>query len=121
MNEGRKYGSTPNPIVQYGLFMDSDGIPLADYVFPGNQNEQKSLRELEARVEKDFEVSRFIVCADAGLNGWENKVYNDMKRNGAYIVTQPIRKMTRTMREWAISPDGWELEGCPGTFSLKDL
>ena len=121
----RMYGkckeNRPNPIVQYGLFMDSDGIPLADYVFPGNQNEQKSLKELEARVEKDFEVSRFIVCADAGLNGWENKVYNDMKRNGAYIVTQPIRKMTRTMREWAISPDGWELEGCPDTFSLKDL
>ncbi len=84
---GKCKENRPNPIVQYGLFMDSDGIPLADYVFPGNQNEQKSLRELEARVEKDFEVSRFIVCADAGLNGWENKVYNDLKKNGAYIVT----------------------------------
>ena len=121
----RKYGKSkenrPNPIVQYGLFMDADGLPLADYVFQGNMNEQKSMRELEAIVERDFAVSKFVVCADAALNGWENKVYNDMKKNGAYIVTQPIKKMSKVMKEWAISPEGWKLEGYPGTFNLNDL
>ena len=121
----RKYGKSkenrPNPIVQYGLFMDADGLPLADYVFQGNTNEQKSLRELESTIESDFEVSKFIVCADAGLNGWENKVYNNMKKNGAYIVTQPIKKMKKNLKEWTISPDGWELMGYPGKFNLDAL
>ncbi|MCQ5280712.1 transposase, partial [Clostridium sp. DFI.1.208] len=82
-NDFLKYGKSkenrPNPIVQYGLFMDANGLPIADMTFEGNKNEQFSLRELEKQIEKDFQFSRFIVCADAGLNGWENKVYNDKK------------------------------------------
>lgn len=121
----RKYGKSkenrPNPIVQYGLFMDADGLPLADYVFQGNKNEQFSLRELEAKIEDEFKVAKFVVCADAGLNGWENKVYNDMKKNGAFIVTQPIKKLKKPLKEWAVSHDGWKLQGYPDTYNLDDL
>lgn len=121
----RKYGKSkenrPNPIVQYGLFMDADGLPLADYVFQGNKNEQFSLRELEAKIEDEFKVAKFVVCADTGLNGWENKVYNDMKKNGAFIVTQPIKKLKKPLKEWAVSHDGWKLQGYPDTYNLDDL
>lgn len=121
----RKYGKSkenrPNPIVQYGIFMDGSGIPLADITFDGNKNEQFSLRQLENKIENDFNFSRFIVCADAGLNGWENKVYNDKKQNGAYIVTQPIKKMKRFLREWTLDPEGWHIIGSTQTFNIKNL
>lgn len=120
-----KYGKSkenrPNPIVQYGLFMDGDGIPIADYVFNGNNNEQFSLRELEEKISKDFKFTKFVVCADAGLNGWDNKIYNDKKPNGAYIVTQPIRKLKKYLKDWATGPDGWKLLNLPGEFSIDSL
>lgn len=121
----KKYGKSkenrPNPIVQYGLFMDADGIPIADITFEGNKNEQFSLRELEQQIEKDFEFSKFIVCADAGLNGWENKVYNDRKAHGAYIVTQPIKKLNKTLKKWVTDPKGWKIIGQPGLYDISQI
>nr|WP_304738917.1 hypothetical protein [Dubosiella newyorkensis] len=123
----RRYGKSkenrPNPIAQYGLFTDRGGIPIADICFEGNRNESFSMRELEKTLEKDFGFSRFIVCADAALNGFENKLYNDRKENGAYIVTQPIKKMKKTDREWALDRRGWRILGsekCPGEGSVKE-
>jgi hypothetical protein len=121
----RKYGHSkenrPNPIVQYGLFVDSSHIPVADCVFPGNQNEQASMAELEKILEKDFKLSKFVVCADAGLNCFENKLYNDRKSNGAYIVTQPIKKMTKSLKTWTIDPEGWRIPGSRVRYNLDSL
>lgn len=120
-----KYGKSkenrPNPIVQYGLFMDTDGLPIADITFEGSKNEQFSLRELEKQIEKDFRFSKFIVCADAGLNGWENKVYNDKKEQGAYIVTQPIKKLKKNLKEWAIESKGWKILGHNESYDISQL
>lgn len=124
-NDFIKYGKSkenrPNPIVQYGLFMDANGLPISDIIFEGNKNEQHSLRELEKLIEKDFQFSTFIVCADAGLNGWENKVYNDKKDHGAYIVTQPIKKLKKNLKEWAIDPEGWKIIGHPNIYNINNL
>lgn len=120
-----KYGkckeNRPNPIVQYGLFMDTDGLPIADITFEGNKNEQFSLRKLEKQIEKDFQFSRFIVCADAGLNGWENKIYNDKKEQGAYIVTQPIKKLKKILKEWATEPTDWKILGHNESYDISQL
>lgn len=120
-----KYGKSkenrPNPIVQYGLFTDADGIPIADIVFDGNKNEQFSMRELEEEIARDFNLSKFIVCADAGLNSFDNKVYNDMKHNGAYIVTQPVRKLKKTLKSWALETTGWKLINHPGEYDISKL
>lgn len=118
---GKSKEHRPNPIVQYGLFLDADGLPIADYLFSGKSNEQPSLRELEKEIDKDFECSRFIVVADAGLNGWENKIYNDKKRNGAYIVTQPIKALNKKLKEWALEPAGWKIFGSDRTFDIRKL
>lgn len=121
----RKYGKSkenrPNPIVQYGMFIDRNGIPIADLCFEGNRNESFSMRELEKTLEKDFGFSRFIVCADAALNGFENKIYNDRKANGAYIVTQPIKKLSGKLQEWALDPQGWQIPGYPEIYNLNSL
>ena len=73
----KQYGPSkehrPNPIVQMGLFMDKSGIPLAFCINKGNQNEQLSLKPLEQQILRDFELSKFIVCTDAGLSSEANR------------------------------------------------
>ncbi len=68
----KQYGvskeNRPNPLVQMGLFLDGSGFPLAFSIHPGNTNEQTTLKPLEKKILKDFELSDFIVCTDAGLS-----------------------------------------------------
>lgn len=102
----KKYGKgkehRPNPIIQMGLFTDGDGIPLAFSMFPGNQNEQTSLKPLEEKVIKEFGCERFIFCSDSGLGSENNRLLNHTG-NRAYIVTQSIRKLVAEYRESALN------------------
>lgn len=103
----RKYGKSkenrPNPVVTIGLFMDADGIPLAFDVFPGNQNEQTTLKPLEEKVIRDFECSEFIFCSDAGLGSKSNRRYNSFG-NRAYVITQSLKKMKEEDKLVALNP-----------------
>ena len=107
----KKYGKSkehrPNPIIQMGLFMDGDGIPLAFSLFPGNANEQTSLKPLEKKVLGDFGCQKFIYCSDAGLGSESIREYNHMGER-AYIVTQSIKKLKKEEKEWALSPLGFK-------------
>ena len=107
----KKYGKSkehrPNPIIQMGLFMDGDGIPLAFSLFPGNANEQTSLKPLEKKVLSDFGCQKFIYCSDAGLGSESIREYNHMGER-AYIVTQSIKKLKKEEKEWALSPQGFK-------------
>ena len=102
----RKYGKgkdhKPNPIIQMGLFTDGDGIPLAFSLFPGNQNEQKSMKPLETKILQQFGHQKFIYCSDAGRASEENRAFNHMRQR-AFIVTQSIKKLPAEDREWALS------------------
>ena len=107
----KKYGKSkehrPNPIMQMGLFMDGDGIPLAFSLFPGNTNEQKSLKPLEKKVLQDFGCQKFIYCSDAGLSSEDIRCYNHMGER-AYIVTQSIKKLKKDDKQWALDPHGFK-------------
>ena len=107
----KKYGKSkehrPNPIIQMGLFMDGDGIPLAFSLFPGNANEQTSLKPLEKKILGEFGCQKFIYCSDAGLGAETIREYNHMGER-AYIVTQSIRKLKKEEKEWALSPQGFK-------------
>ena len=107
----KKYGKSkehrPNPIIQMGLFMDGDGIPLAFSLFPGNANEQTSLKPLEKKVLEQFGCRKFIYCSDAGLGSEAIREYNHMGER-AYIVTQSIKKLKKEEKEWALSPQGFK-------------
>ena len=107
----KKYGKSkehrPNPIIQMGLFMDGDGIPLAFSLFPGNANEQTSLKPLEKKVLSDFGCQKFIYCSDAGLGSESIREYNHMGER-AYIVTQSIKKLKKEEKEWALNPQGFK-------------
>jgi len=106
----REYGHSkdhkPNPIVQMGLFMDGDGIPLAFDIHSGKTNEQKTLKPLEKRILSDYKLSRFVVCTDAGLSSVENRKFNDMG-NRAFITTQSVKMLKDHLKGWALDPRGW--------------
>jgi transposase len=108
----RQYGHSkenrPNPIVQLGLFMDGDGVPLAFDITPGNTNEQTTLQPLEKKIFRDFGTSKFVVCTDAGLSSMANRKFNDRPQR-KFITTQSIKKLKKALKEWALSEDDWFL------------
>ncbi len=109
-DDDKKYGKSkehrPNPIIQMGMFTDGDGIPMAFSLFPGNQNEQKSLKPLEQKVIRDFGCHKFIYCSDAGLGAESIREFNDIG-NRKFIVTQSIKKLAKEEKEWALDGTGF--------------
>lgn len=107
----KKYGKSkehrPNPIIQMGLFTDGDGLPLAFSLFPGSQNEQKSLKPLESKILQQFGCEKFIYCSDAGLASEDNRAFNHLGQR-SFIVTQSIRKLPAQDREWALNMTGFK-------------
>lgn len=103
----RRYGKSkehrPNPIVQFGLFMDGNGIPLGFDIFAGNQNEQRSLQPLEKRIIQDYEINnaKMIVCTDAGLASTSNRKFNSTMHRD-FITIQPIKTMSNVEQEWIL-------------------
>lgn len=96
----------PNPIVQMGLIMDGDGFPLAFTITDGNTNEQLTLKPLEEQIIKDFSLSKFVMCTDAGLASQNNRIFNNIQ-NRSFIVTQSLKKIKGHIQEWALSKEEW--------------
>lgn len=131
--DDKQYGlskeNRPLPIVEMGLFMDSDGIPLAFSINPGNQNEQLSLIPLEEKLLANFDLSKFVVCTDAGLSSSGNRKFNDDKEgNRAFVTTQSVKKLKKHLKTWALDTEGWKLAGelpehgkLPKCYSLSEL
>ena len=117
---GRSKENRPNPIVTMGLFMDADGIPLAFDIFPGNQNEQTTLKPLESKLMHDFDCSEFIFCADAGLGSVNNRRFNSLG-NRSYIITHSLKKMKKEDRETALHPAQFRFAGSDEFIDLRDL
>jgi len=111
----------PNPIVQMGLFMDEDGLPLAFSIQEGNTNEQTTLKPLEKKILSDFELSKFVVCTDAGLSSAANRKFNDMGGR-AFITTQSVKKLKKHLKAWALDTRWWRLSGeAPCAQELYDI
>lgn len=110
----------PNPIVQMGLFMDANGIPLAFSIHKGNTNEQVTLTPLEQKIIDDYKLSRFVVCTDAGLASTANRKFND-QGSRAFITTQSIKKLKKHLSEWSLDPTEWHLSGSNKTYNINDL
>lgn len=118
------------PIVQMGLFMDADGLPLAFNINPGNTNEQTTLRPLEKMIGEKMNVEEFIMCTDAGLSSGTNKLYNDTDKR-KFITAQSVKTLPNTdgtkyssgkIKDWAMSDGGWRLPSDPETvYTLTEI
>ena len=105
---GKSKEHRPNPIVQMGMFMDYDGIPLAFKIFPGNESEQKSLQPLEEVLNRRFGMTDYVVSTDAGLASEDNRRYN-MAEGREYICVQSMPKLRKDDREMCLKPEGWRI------------
>lgn len=110
----------PNPIVQMGLFMDGDGIPLAFDISAGNTNEQTTLKPLEKKILSDFKLSKFVVCTDAGLSSAANRKYNDIGGR-AFVTTQPVKKLKKRLKDWVLAQNGWKISGKKGEYDISKI
>lgn len=116
--DDKQYGvskeNRPLPIVEMGLFMDMDGIPIAFDISPGNGNEQTTMIPIEEKMIGKFDISKFVVCTDAGLSSGDNRHFNDYdEENGcrSFITTQSLKKLKAHLKEWTLAPQGWLLSG----------
>ena len=120
----RKYGISkehrPNPIVQMGLFMDADGIPLSFSLFNGNENEQPSMTPLEEKIISDYGFNEFVVCTDAGLSSMSNRKFNNVG-NRSFVTTQSIKKLKSFLQDFCLSDEGWLLEGSNKVYNISQL
>lgn len=102
-----------DPIIQMGLLMDPNGIPMAFHTFSGNESEKTNMLPAIQRVKKDYEIGRIIVVADRGLNTSDNTSVlsgtnaSDEKNNDGYVYGQSIRGADAEFKKWALEPDGY--------------
>ena len=118
----RQYGhskeSRPNPIVQMGMFVDMDGMPLAFCVNPGNTAETVTLKPLEDKLRDNFGISKVVVCTDGGLSSYENRK-NDHVGERAFITVQSLKKLEGHLQDWATETKGWRIVCFDGTDKPK--
>ena len=110
----RKYGISkehkPNPIVGMGLFMDGDGLPLSCNIYPGNQNEQKTLIPEENKIVNNFKLdnTKVILCTDAGLASDDIKKFN-IKDNRGFVITQSLKKLKEEYKIQVFDKSNWRI------------
>ena len=122
----RKYGVSkehrPNPLVEMGLFMDTDGIPISMCIAPGSTNEHETVMPLEReliRMFKDKE-KKFIYCADAGLGSYHIRNFNSMGGR-AFIVTQSIKKLSDELKAQVFGDYGYRRLSDDSFISVKAM
>lgn len=105
---GPEKNHRPDPIIEMGLLMDRNGIPLAFDLFPGNESEKRHIRPIINRIKTEFTDSRIIFVADRGLNTSDNIYYlngdnksNHNQRDG-YVYGQSIRGASEEFKKWVI-------------------
>ena len=123
----RKYGISkehrPNPIVGMGLFMDGDGLPLSVNLYPGNQNEQKTLIPEETKIVNDFKLdnTKIILCTDAGLASDEIKKYN-IKDGRGFVITQSLKKLKEEVKTKIFDKNDWRIPNdLKKIYNLEDI
>lgn len=120
----RKYGISkqhqPAPLVEMGLFMDSDGIPLAMCLTSGSDNEQTTAIPLEKKLTAMLKGKKLVYCADAGLGSLNIRNFNSMGGR-AFIVTQSIKKLSGTLKTAVFNDADYKLLSCDNAVSIADL
>lgn len=108
---GKSKEGRPNPIVQMGMFMDGDGIPLAFNIFPGNESEHIWLQPLEEVLGRKFDLTEFVVSTDSGLASEGNRRYN-MAEGRDYICVQSLPSLKAEDQDMALGRTGWKIAYC---------
>jgi len=107
------------PIVQMGLLIDSNGLPIAYDLFPGNTHDSSTLIPFIKNMREQYNFGKVILTADKGLNSGKNLAYLKSKNDG-YIVSQKIRGMSKVFIDEVVSDEGYACNE-KGTFKIKSF
>ena len=103
----------PEPIIQMGLLMDKNGIPLSYNLFPGNESEKTTLRPALKDTKRNFGIQRVITVADRGLNTSDNTLFiagkndDDHINHDGYIFGQSVRGADKEFKDWVLKQDDY--------------
>ena len=106
---GPEKNHRPDPIVEMGLMMDANGIPVAYDLFPGNESEKVHMRPIIERIKKEYDDCRIIFVADRGLNTSDNIYWlngdnkSDVNERDGYVYGQTIRGADAEFKSWVLS------------------
>ena len=120
----RRYGYSkdkkPAPLVQMGLFMDGNGIPISMCIESGSESEQLTAIPLEKKIVKMFQGKKFIYCADAGLGSLDIRKFNSMGGR-AFIVTQSVKKLSEPLQQAVFNDTGYRRLSDGSPLSLRHM
>jgi Transposase len=112
----------PKPIVQMGLFMDTNGIPISYKLFPGNNTDTTTYIPAIEQVKKQFGIERIVVVADKAMNSKKNITLTKNNSDG-WLFSQKHRGKRgadKTIQEFILSEDGWQYNE-QNTFAKKSM
>lgn len=131
LHKGVSKEHRPNPIVQMGLFMDNNGIPITYELFPGNTNDCLTYRPNFGRIKKQFGLGRVISVADKGMTTGDNIWYTiNTPTHDGYVFSMSIRGAEKSIKEYVLKDDGYEWLGreykrksrkCPRTIQITSV
>lgn len=131
LHKGVSKEHRPNPIIQMGLFMDNNGIPITYELFPGNTNDCLTYRPNFGRIKKQFGLGRVISVADKGMTTGDNIWYTiNTPTHDGYVFSMSIRGAEKSMKEYVLNEDGYEWLGkeykrksrkCPRTIQVTSV
>ena len=107
----------PDPIVQMGLFMDRNGIPVSYKLFAGNEADCMTLRPMISETARNYSLGRIIVVADKGVISSDNIWYTLSARNG-YVFSYSVRKSDKAFKDYVLDQDGYRWNK-DKTFKIK--
>ena len=121
----------PNPIVQMGLFMDNNAIPITYELFAGNTNDCLTYRPNFGRIKKQFDLGRVISVADKGMTTGDNIWYTiNTPTNDGYVFSMSIRGASKEIKDYVLNDDGYVWLGedykrksrkCPRTIQVTSI
>lgn len=106
----------PDPIVQMGLFMDTDGIPITYRLFPGNTPDKITLIPMLGKIQHDYSLGRIIVVADRGITTGDNIWYTLSAKNG-YVLSYSVRGSDKKFKDYVLDENGYTDKG--DNFKIK--
>ena len=128
LHKGVSKEHRPNPIVQMGLFMDNNAIPITYELFAGNTNDCLTYRPNFGRIKKQFDLGRVISVADKGMTTGDNIWYTiNTPTHDGYVFSMSIRGAEKSIKEYVLDDEGYEWLGteykrksrkCPRTIQV---
>ena len=102
------------PLVQMGILIDEYGFIIGMIAFPGNKNEQPSLKQIEEKLVKHIDLKKVVICTDAGLGSNDNRYFNTLEER-SFICTHSLKGSKDYIKEFALKDENWK------TIDDKDM